>query len=83
VGPRMKSDQMSFRNERHGTQTKALGWDGAARPHRCRRAADGARLGRAWSTFMRAWAVDETPCFSELLRAIDEADREIRRSRSN
>lgn len=31
-------------------------------------------------TFDRAWPVEETPCFSELLRAIDEADREIRQS---
>ena len=29
-------------------------------------------------TFGRVWPVDEAPCFSELLRAIDEADREIR-----
>ena len=33
-------------------------------------------------TFDRAWSVDETPCFSELLRAIDEADREFRRSKA-
>lgn len=32
------------------------------------------------STFTRIWPVEETPCFSELLRAIDEADREIRHS---
>ena len=25
--------------------------------------------------FDRAWPVDETPCFSQLLDAIDEADR--------
>jgi hypothetical protein len=31
-------------------------------------------------TFDRAWPVEETSCFSELLRAIDEADREIRQS---
>ena len=28
-------------------------------------------------TFDRLWPVDETPCFSGLLRAIDEADREL------
>ena len=28
-------------------------------------------------TFIRAWPVDETPCFADLLRAIDEADRAI------
>ena len=27
--------------------------------------------------FSRLWPVDETPCFTELLRAIDEADREL------
>jgi hypothetical protein len=27
-------------------------------------------------TFDRLWPIDETPSFSELLRAIDEADRE-------
>jgi hypothetical protein len=32
-------------------------------------------------TFDRVWPVDEAPCFSQLLEAIDEADREIRRSR--
>ena len=31
--------------------------------------------------FTRLWPVDETPCFTDLLRAIDDADREIRRSR--
>jgi hypothetical protein len=29
-------------------------------------------------TFDRMWPVEEAPCFSGLLRAIDEADREIR-----
>ena len=33
------------------------------------------------ATFTRAWPVDETPCFSELLRRIDEAEREIQRER--
>lgn len=27
-------------------------------------------------TFDRLWPVEETPCFLELLRAIDEADRQ-------
>lgn len=27
--------------------------------------------------FRRAYPVDQTPCFSELLRAIDEADRAL------
>lgn len=29
-------------------------------------------------TFDRTWPVEEVPMFSELLRAIDEADRELR-----
>jgi hypothetical protein len=29
-------------------------------------------------TFSRLWPVDESPCFSGMLRAIDEADRELR-----
>jgi hypothetical protein len=32
-------------------------------------------------TFSRLWPVDETPCFSGMLRAIDEADRDLRYSR--
>ena len=32
-------------------------------------------------SFNRLSLVDETPCFSELLRAIDEADREMGRAR--
>jgi hypothetical protein len=32
-------------------------------------------------TFSRAWPVDDTPCFGDLLRAIDEADREVWRAR--
>ena len=32
-------------------------------------------------TFTRAWPIDETPCFDDLLQAIDEADREIWRER--
>ena len=31
--------------------------------------------------FDRAWPIDETPCFGELLQAIDEADRRIWRER--
>jgi hypothetical protein len=27
--------------------------------------------------FSRLWPVDETPCFQDLLQAIDEADREL------
>jgi hypothetical protein len=32
-------------------------------------------------SFTRLWPIDETPCFDELIRAIDEADREFRRAR--
>ncbi|MFL6752753.1 MAG: hypothetical protein ACJ8D5_09900 [Sphingomicrobium sp.] len=32
-------------------------------------------------TFTRAWPVDETPLFTGLIEAIDEADRELCRSR--
>ena len=32
-------------------------------------------------TFERLWPLDEAPCFSELLRAIDEADRGVRSAR--
>jgi hypothetical protein len=28
--------------------------------------------------FNRAWPIDETPCFEDLLKAIDEADRAFR-----
>jgi hypothetical protein len=31
-------------------------------------------------TFKALWPVQETPCFSGLLQAIDEADRELRRA---
>lgn len=31
--------------------------------------------------FRRVYPIDETPCFAELLRAIDEADREFWRER--
>ena len=30
-------------------------------------------------TFARLWPVEEAPCFSQMLQAIDEADRKIRR----
>jgi len=30
-------------------------------------------------TFDRLWPVEDTPCFSGLLQAIDEADRQLRR----
>jgi hypothetical protein len=33
------------------------------------------------SLFDGAWPVDKAPCFSGLLRAIDEADRELWRER--
>ena len=33
------------------------------------------------SSFRRLWPIDETPCFSQLLQAIDEADREMWRAR--
>lgn len=29
-------------------------------------------------TFERAWPIEEAPAFSELLRAIDDADRKLR-----
>lgn len=28
--------------------------------------------------FNRAWPIDETPCFEDLIKAIDEADRTLR-----
>ncbi|WP_344698980.1 hypothetical protein [Sphingomonas limnosediminicola] len=34
-------------------------------------------LGLLGPTFDRAWPVEETPSFSELLRAIDDADRKL------
>ena len=33
------------------------------------------------SAFSRAWPVEDTPCFSGLLQAIDEADRQLHRDR--
>jgi len=32
-------------------------------------------------TFDREWPVEEAPCFSELLRAIDEVDRDTHNER--
>lgn len=32
-------------------------------------------------TFDRLWPVEDTPCFSQLLQAIDDADRELWRER--
>ena len=39
-------------------------------------------LDRLGPTFTRAYPVDETPCFAELLRAIDEAGCTIRQERN-
>jgi hypothetical protein len=36
-------------------------------------------LGVLGPAFTRAWPVEEAPSFNELLRAIDEADRELAR----
>jgi len=36
-------------------------------------------LSKLGSDFDRVFPVDETPCFGELLRAIDDADRVLRR----
>ena len=36
---------------------------------------------RLGPTFRRLYPVDETPCFGELLAAIDEADRRVWRDR--
>ena len=30
--------------------------------------------------FNRAWPLDETPCFEGLLKAIDEADKELKQT---
>jgi hypothetical protein len=40
-------------------------------------------LERLGTSFTRAYPIDETPCFGELLRAIDEADRAMRLERSD
>jgi hypothetical protein len=34
-------------------------------------------------SFTRVWPVEETPCFDGLLRAIDEADRQLWRERED
>ncbi len=39
-------------------------------------------LGLLGPTFNRAWPVENAPSFSELLRAIDEADRDLRETAS-
>jgi hypothetical protein len=36
-------------------------------------------VGLLGPTFERLWPVEEAPSFSSLLRAIDEADRQLRR----
>lgn len=33
--------------------------------------------------FSRLWPVDKSPCFTELLQAIDDADRELSAHRAN
>ena len=33
--------------------------------------------------FKRLWPVDESPCFEGLLDAIDEADRQLQRSKAD
>jgi hypothetical protein len=33
--------------------------------------------------FLRLWPVDDTPCFTELIRAIDEADRKLEQDHKN
>ena len=38
-------------------------------------------LGLLGPTFDRIWPVEEAPSFSELLRAIDEADAELQHAR--
>jgi hypothetical protein len=40
-------------------------------------------LVRLGPTFQRAWPVEDTSCFSSLLLAIDEADREVRQGRTD
>jgi hypothetical protein len=37
-------------------------------------------LGLLGPTFDRAWPVEEAPSFNELLKAIDEADRQLQES---
>jgi hypothetical protein len=33
--------------------------------------------------FSRLWPVDETPCFTELIKAIDDADRQLEQGHQN
>lgn len=33
-------------------------------------------------SFTRLWPVEEAPCFEGLIRAIDEADRDVKRARN-
>ena len=33
--------------------------------------------------FSRLWPVDETPCFTELIKAIDDADRQLDQDHQN
>jgi len=33
--------------------------------------------------FSRLWPVDETPCFTELIKAIDDADRQLEQDHQN
>jgi hypothetical protein len=40
-----------------------------------------AELQALGSSFDRAWPINDAPCFQGLLQAIDEADRELWRSR--
>jgi len=37
-------------------------------------------LERLGQSFVRLWPVEETPCFIDLLRGIDDADAELARS---
>ena len=41
----------------------------------------GRDLERLGPSFQRCYPIDETPCFGELLAAIDEADRDLWRDR--
>lgn len=38
---------------------------------------------RLGTSLERLWPIDDTPCFSNLLQAIDEADRELWRARDD
>lgn len=39
-------------------------------------------LGLLGPTFTRVWPVEDAPAFDDLVRAIDEAERELSRSRN-